>query len=126
MPSIEEINDENIFYKKVLKKNLQAETPAKMQTFSDLTLNQNNQLIKIPHFEKKLKLRKIDKNPFKVLDAPFLQDDYYLNVVDWSSTDNLAVGLSNAVYMWNFNTNQIEKVMANEEQNNVSCVAWQM
>ena len=28
--------------------------------------------------------RKINKTPFKVLDAPYLQDDYYLNVVDWS------------------------------------------
>lgn len=30
MPSLEEINDENVFYKKVLKKNLQEETPNKM------------------------------------------------------------------------------------------------
>lgn len=56
----------------------------------------------MPPLKNKLNLRKIDKNPFKVLDAPFLQDDYYLNVVDWSMNDNLAVGLGNAVYMWNF------------------------
>jgi cell division cycle 20-like protein 1 (cofactor of APC complex) len=29
--------------------------------------------------------RKIPKMPFKVLDAPQLQDDFYLNLVDWSS-----------------------------------------
>jgi len=29
--------------------------------------------------------RKISRAPFKVLDAPALQDDYYLNLVDWSS-----------------------------------------
>lgn len=62
-------------------------------------------MVSLPAMKKKLNIRKIDKNPFKVLDAPFLQDDYYLNVVDWSQSDNLAVGLGNAVYMWNYKSN---------------------
>nr|GEV68724.1 protein fizzy-related 2 [Tanacetum cinerariifolium] len=33
----------------------------------------------------------------KVLDAPALQDDFYLNLVDWSSNNVLAVGLGNCV-----------------------------
>lgn len=45
-------------------------------------------------------LRKVAKVPFKVLDAPQLQDDFYLNLVDWSSQNVLAVGLSGAVYIW--------------------------
>lgn len=44
--------------------------------------------------------RKIAKVPFKVLDAPQLQDDFYLNLVDWSSSNVLAVGLSGSVYIW--------------------------
>lgn len=32
----------------------------------------------------KTKQRQIPKIPFKVLDAPALKDDYYLNLVDWS------------------------------------------
>jgi cell division cycle 20-like protein 1, cofactor of APC complex len=39
------------------------------------------------------KQRVIAKNPYKVLDAPALQDDYYLNLVDWSSQNDLVVGL---------------------------------
>jgi len=39
------------------------------------------------------KQRVIAKNPYKVLDAPALQDDYYLNLVDWSSCNDLVVGL---------------------------------
>lgn len=39
------------------------------------------------------KQRVIAKNPYKVLDAPALQDDYYLNLVDWSSLNDLVVGL---------------------------------
>ena len=45
-------------------------------------------------------VRKIPKNPFKVLDAPSLEDDFYLNLVDWSSKNILAVGLGTAVYIW--------------------------
>ena len=29
--------------------------------------------------------RKINKLPCKVLDAPALQDDFYLNLIDWSA-----------------------------------------
>ena len=36
---------------------------------------------------------KIPKAPFKVLDAPALKDDFYLNLIDWSSDNILAVGL---------------------------------
>ncbi|RXH79931.1 hypothetical protein DVH24_041078 [Malus domestica] len=28
---------------------------------------------------------KVPRSPYKVLDAPALQDDFYLNLVDWSS-----------------------------------------
>lgn len=31
------------------------------------------------------KQRVIPQQPFKVLDAPSLQDDFYLNLVDWSA-----------------------------------------
>ena len=31
------------------------------------------------------KQRVIPSQPFKVLDAPSLQDDFYLNLVDWSA-----------------------------------------
>jgi cell division cycle 20-like protein 1 (cofactor of APC complex) len=44
--------------------------------------------------------RRISKAPYKVLDAPDLQDDFYLNLVDWSSQNILAVGLGRAVYIW--------------------------
>lgn len=36
----------------------------------------------------------------QVLDAPSLQDDFYLNLVDWSSQNVLAVGLGTCVYLW--------------------------
>lgn len=37
--------------------------------------------------------RKISKFPYKVLDAPALQDDFYLNLLDWSPLNYIGVGL---------------------------------
>jgi len=51
--------------------------------------------------------RKISRIPFKVLDAPELQDDFYLNLVDWSSQNVLAVGLGSCVYLWSACTSQV-------------------
>ena len=56
------------------------------------------------------KPRRINKMPYKVLDAPQLQDDFYLNLVDWSATNVLAVGLSKAVYVWSACTSQVKKL----------------
>ncbi|KAG2276092.1 hypothetical protein Bca52824_058647 [Brassica carinata] len=40
--------------------------------------------------------RNILKSAYKVLDRPALQDDFYLNLVDWSAQNVLAVGLANS------------------------------
>ena len=43
----------------------------------------------------------------QVLDAPALQDDFYLNVVDWSAQNILAVGLGMCVYLWSACTSKV-------------------
>lgn len=43
-----------------------------------------------------------------MLDAPQLQDDFYLNLVDWSSLNVLAVGLGACVYLWSACTSKVE------------------
>lgn len=58
----------------------------------------------------KKKSRKISKIPYKVLDAPSLQDDFYLNLVDWSSFNNLAVGLSSCMYIWSATSSKVTKL----------------
>jgi cell division cycle 20-like protein 1, cofactor of APC complex len=45
--------------------------------------------------------RKVPNSPYKKLDAPDLQDDFYLNLLDWSSQDLVAIGLGNSVYLRN-------------------------
>lgn len=45
--------------------------------------------------------RQIPNAPEKILDAPEIMDDYYLNLLDWSSSNMLAVALKQSVYLWN-------------------------
>jgi cell division cycle 20-like protein 1 (cofactor of APC complex) len=46
----------------------------------------------------------------QVLDAPQLQDDFYLNLVDWSSQNVLAVGLGTCVYLWSACTSKVRSL----------------
>eukprot|EP00934_Nitzschia_sp_Nitz4_P000142 Nitzschia sp. Nitz4//scaffold221_size33835//27433//28851//NITZ4_007855-RA/size33835-processed-gene-0.17-mRNA-1//1//CDS//3329542569//142//frame0 len=69
--------------------------------------------------------RRIAKVPFKVLDAPALQDDFYLNLVDWSSQNVLAVGLSTCVYLWSACTSKITKLCdLSDSADYVTSVSW--
>jgi cell division cycle protein 20 (cofactor of APC complex) len=38
--------------------------------------------------------------PERVLDAPGIVEDYYLNFVDWSSENVVGVGLAESTYIW--------------------------
>jgi hypothetical protein len=55
----------------------------------------------------KKSIRKIPRLPFKVLDAPSLADDYYLNLVDWSANNVVAVALGSSVFLWSAATSKV-------------------
>lgn len=55
--------------------------------------------------------RKFPKAPYKILDAPGLRDDFYLNVIDWGATDILGVGLQNTLYTLRSHTTQVDAVL---------------
>ncbi len=48
--------------------------------------------------------RPIPTQSEKVLDAPDLVDDYYLNLLDWGNNNTLAIALGRSVYLWDANT----------------------
>jgi cell division cycle 20-like protein 1 (cofactor of APC complex) len=68
--------------------------------------------------------RNIPKVPFKVLDAPALADDFYLNLVDWSSANILAVGLQSSVYLWSATSNKVTKLYDLGQNDLVTSVSW--
>ncbi|KAJ1653647.1 substrate-specific activator of APC-dependent proteolysis [Dispira simplex] len=49
-----------------------------------------------------------DKRPYKVLDAPNMVDDFYLHLLDWSSTNIVAVALAEDIYLWSAQTEQVD------------------
>ncbi|KAK4195811.1 putative fizzy-related protein [Triangularia verruculosa] len=67
--------------------------------------------------------RAVSKVPYKVLDAPELADDFYLNLVDWGNANVLGVGLGSSVYMWNAQTSRVNKLCTLEDDT-VTSVSW--
>ncbi|KAJ3826541.1 WD40 repeat-like protein [Lentinula raphanica] len=45
-------------------------------------------------------IRQVLEYPIRVLDAPGLSHDFYTNLIDWSPSGALAVGLEQHVYLW--------------------------
>lgn len=81
----------------------------------------SQRLLRSPHKA----TRKISRIPFKVLDAPELQDDFYLNLVDWSVQNVLSVGLGSCVYLWSACTSQVTRLCdLSSDGNVVTSVAW--
>jgi len=68
--------------------------------------------------------RHISKTPYKVLDAPELQDDFYLNLVDWSSTNQLSVGLGSCVYLWSACNSRVTRLCDLGPFDSVTSVSW--
>ncbi|XP_013409650.1 cell division cycle protein 20 homolog [Lingula anatina] len=69
--------------------------------------------------------RHIPQVPERILDAPEILDDYYLNLLDWSVNNHLAVALGGHVYLWNAGSGEIEQLLELENpEDYVSSVSW--
>lgn len=77
-------------------------------------------LLRVHNTPQRMK-RKISRAPYKVLNAPNLQDDFYLNLVDWSSSNILAVGLEEGIYLWSAFTSKVTKLKDGPSSPNEVC-----
>lgn len=69
--------------------------------------------------------RVIPQVPDRILDAPQFIDDYYLNLIDWSAKNMLAVCLAGHVYLWNAESGDIQQLVELEGPDEyVSSCAW--
>lgn len=69
--------------------------------------------------------RFIATKPVKILDAPNIQEDFYLNLLDWGSTGALAVALYDSVYLWNAESGSIHKLCDTDApDDHVTSVQW--
>lgn len=60
----------------------------------------------------------------RILDAPDFKNDYYLNLMDWSSDNIVTVALGRAVYLWNAATGSIEQLVEYEEGEHACSLSW--
>lgn len=68
--------------------------------------------------------RKISFEPDRILDAPMLIDDYYLNLLDWGNQNIISVCLGNSVYLWNASTCQTSLLTKTNEGSNFCSVSF--
>ena len=68
--------------------------------------------------------RYIPQTPERILDAPDLIDDYYLNLLDWSSTNILTVALSQICYLWNAESGDITHLTQTSDENIITSVKF--
>lgn len=68
--------------------------------------------------------RKVPKEPFRVLHAPGLQDDFYLNCLSNSPADLLAVGLGRSVDLWSARTERCTRLCDLGPRYGCASVAW--
>jgi cell division cycle 20-like protein 1 (cofactor of APC complex) len=60
-----------------------------------------------------------------VLDALDLQDDFYLNLIDWSSQNVMSVGLGCCIYLWPVSTSDVMRLCdLSGDRDSVTSVAW--
>ena len=116
--------NQNFIYNEILKQNILNENSYPQLSLSSNNLSSSISLIKKNIFSFKTEQkpkenfysilnnqkenenntsRKIAQKPFKILPAPNLLDDFYLNLLDWSSNNDIAVALGNSVHLWCMN-----------------------
>lgn len=70
------------------------------------------------------RFRAVPQQPDRILDAPDLVDDYYLNLLDWGSTNSVAVALNQTVYLWNASSGDIQQLLSLENEEYITSVSW--
>ncbi|XP_074545382.1 cell division cycle protein 20 homolog [Halichoeres trimaculatus] len=71
------------------------------------------------------KTRYISSTPYRILDAPELRNDFYLNLFDWSSQNVLAVALHDSVYLSDATEGGVYLLMKMEHEEGYICsLSW--
>ncbi|XP_050381940.1 cell division cycle 20.2, cofactor of APC complex-like [Argentina anserina] len=129
------------------KENLSVESSASSVAYQKLlaeTLNMNRRILTfkskppapiepIPrallsppdHKAKSRARRHISQKPERMLDAPLLSDDFYLNLLDWGSNNILAIALGSTVYLWDAsNSSTSVLVTVSDDDGPVTSISW--
>eukprot|EP00121_Abeoforma_whisleri_P006507 Awhi_evm1s5918 len=111
---------------KVLAYKQKAPAPREGHLNSNRVLYSQGQSSSSTTYRKSKVTRRIPQTANRILDAPELMDDYYLNLLSWSQSNNvLSVALGGAVYLWNAESGTIQNLLNLEnETSHISSVEW--
>jgi cell division cycle protein 20 (cofactor of APC complex) len=69
--------------------------------------------------------RLLPNGPWKILDAPDLVDDYYLNLLSWGKNNVIAIALRDALYLWHAADGKIDHLCSLEgDDSHITSVRW--
>ena len=68
--------------------------------------------------------RHIPQAPERILDAPEMLDDYYLNLLDWGKNNVLSIALGSSIYLWNASDGSIQELMQTPGDTHVTSLNW--
>jgi cell division cycle protein 20 (cofactor of APC complex) len=97
-------------------------SPSKMLSFSPRSGTPSGQnahrvlFSQTPSLRRKATVRVIPTIPERVLDAPGIIDDYYLNLLDWSASNLVGIALEGSVFVWNASSGESEKLFTLQGQ----------
>ncbi|MED6212542.1 hypothetical protein PIB30_084383 [Stylosanthes scabra] len=78
-----------------------------------------------PPPQSKSSKRYIPQSAERILDAPEILDDFYLNLLDWGSSNFLCIALGNTVYLWDASVGSTSELVTVEDDNGpVTSVSW--
>lgn len=72
----------------------------------------------------KKRIFQIPSEPYRILDTPGLDDNYYTNALGWSVRNLIAVTLNNTVYLFNCETSEFQEVYEGYETEMVTSIAF--
>ena len=75
-------------------------------------------------FKNNKKLFQIPNEPIKILDTPGVDDNYYTNILDWSSQNFICISLSNIGYLFDYSSMDFEQIYEAEEDENITSTVF--
>ncbi|XP_055687834.1 cell division cycle protein 20 homolog [Lutzomyia longipalpis] len=68
--------------------------------------------------------RYIPHAPERILDAPDIINDYYLNLMDWSQSNVVTIALGNCIYLWNASNGKTDQLLEYDEGEHACSLSW--
>ncbi|CAJ0645058.1 2079_t:CDS:2, partial [Entrophospora sp. SA101] len=88
-------------------------------------IDQLNQIYNCQPESSCIKKRIIPTSPEYTLDVLGVIDDYYLNILDWSNQNIVAVGIDKRVYLWDIITDELSAItIIRSGTNTISSLSW--